>query len=340
MTWTVHTLAERLGLEYVGEGDTPLVRVASLESAQADCVTFVSRSEFVEQLAGTQAGVVILAREHAGRSPCAAILSDNPYAAYARAAQLLHPESRPSGISPRACVDASARLGADVYVGPGAVVEAGAEIGARTAIEAGAYVGAGARVGADVRLGARAVLAHGCRLGDRCRVQPGAVIGGDGFGYARDGEEWVRIPQVGAVLIGNDVDIGANTTIDRGALDDTIIEDGVKLDNLIQIAHNVRIGAHTAMAGCTGVAGSAVIGRRCTIGGAASILGHLQIADDVHLAPLSYVTKSITLAGAYASGIPLESVADWRRNVARFHQLDALARRLARLERAKSDKRS
>ena len=340
MAWTVSTLAERLGLRFEGDGARAIRRVASLQSAGPDALTFVSRAAFIEALGRTGAGAVIVAPEHADRAPCAVLVSSNPYAAYARAAQLLHPEASAPGIDPGASVDGAARIGADVRIGARAVVQADARIGDGAVIGPGAFVGRGARVGAGSYLGPNVIIAHECELGARCRVQPGAVIGSDGFGYARDGNEWVRIPQIGRVVIGDDVDIGANTTIDRGALDDTVIEDGVKLDNLIQIAHNVRIGAHTAMAGCTGVAGSAVIGRRCTIGGAASILGHLEIVDDVHLSPLSFVTKSITLPGSYSSGMPIEPTTDWRRSVARLRQLDALARRVTHLEREKSDKRS
>jgi len=338
VVWTVRSLAERLGLRHQGAGDRPITGVASLTSAGPDDLTFVSHTAYLDALANTRAGAVIVSTDHAGRAPCAVLLSDNPYAAYARAAQLLCVEHSPAGIDPSAVVASDASVGADVHIGPRAVVEAGATIGDGAFIGAGAFVGRDARVGVGTRLGPNAVLAHGCEMGARCRVQAGAVIGADGFGYARDGAEWVRIPQLGRVRVGDDVDIGANTTIDRGALDDTVLEDGVKLDNLIQIAHNVHIGAHTAMAACTGVAGSARIGSRCTVGGAATILGHLEIVDDVHLNAMSFVTKSITLPGSYSSGLPVENSASWRRMVARFRRLEDLARRVTHLEREKSDK--
>lgn len=341
MSWTVRTLAERLHIRFNGDGDRSIARVASLESAGADALTFVSRDAFVGRLAGTRAAAAIVTPECADAAPCPVLLSDNPYATYARAAQLLHPPPvLPAGIDDAARVDRSARIGGGVHVGPFAVVEAGVEIAEGAQIAAGAFIGRDASVGAHTRIGPRVVVAHACRIGVRGLVQPGAVIGADGFGYARDGDAWIKIPQIGAVVIGDDVEIGASTTIDRGTLDDTVIGDGVILDNQIQIAHNVRIGEHTAMAGCVGVAGSAVIGRRCTVGGAAVILGHLEIVDDVHITAMSLVTKSITLAGTYSSGTPLESNADWRRNAARFRQLDALARRVSRLEKGKSDKRS
>jgi UDP-3-O-[3-hydroxymyristoyl] glucosamine N-acyltransferase len=200
----------------------------------------------------------------------------------------------------------------------------------------GAVIGRGARVAAGSRIGARVVVGERCEFGERCMVQPGAVIGGDGFGFAQGEQGWVRIPQLGRVIVGHDVAIGANTTIDRGAADDTVIGDGVILDTQIQIAHNVHIGANTAMAGCVGVAGSARIGARCTVGGAAAILGHLEIVDDVHITAMTLVRTSIRRPGTYSSGLPLETNAEWRRNAARFRQLDRLAKRLAALERERN----
>lgn len=341
MAWTVRTLAEELHLRYEGDGERELVRVAPLDRAAGDCLAFVSRPAFLGQLAGCAAGAVIVAPEHADRVHGTALLADNPYAAYARAAQLLHPlPAVAAGIDPAASVDPAARVGAEVHVAPQAVVETGAEIGEGGVIGAGAVIGAHARVGPGARIGPGVVIGNECVLGARCIVQAGTIVGSDGFGYAHDGEAWVRIPQIGRVIIGDDVEIGANTTIDRGALDDTVIGNGVILDNQIQVAHNVRIGDHTAIAGCVGIAGSAVIGRRCTIGGAASILGHLEIADDVHLTATSLVTRSITEPGTYSSGVPLETNARWRRNAARFRQLDTLARRVDALERRDDGKRS
>lgn len=334
MSWTVQALAERLGVPFQGEGDRTVVRVASLETADHQSLAFLSRPAFLPRLAETRAGAVIVSPEHVEGAPCTVLLSDNPYATYARAAQLLHPpRAMPAGVHPTAHVDAGATLGRNVHVGPRVVVEARAFIDDEVVLAAGVLVESGARIGRASRLGAGVVLARDCSIGARCRVQPGAVIGSDGFGFAPDGEEWIAIPQIGTVIIGDDVEIGANTTIDRGSLEDTVIGNGVILDNQIQIAHNVRVGDHTAMAGCVGVAGSARIGRRCTVGGAAVVLGHLEIVDDVHITAMSLVTKSITLPGTYSSGTPLESNPDWRRNAARFRQLDRLNRRVAELER-------
>lgn len=333
MIWTVQALAERLGIPFRGNGDHTLVRVSSLAAADRQSLAFLARAAFKSQLADTAAGAVIVAPEYADSAPCAILLSDNPYATYARAAQLLHPAPEfPPGAQKGSVVDPSAVLAAGVHVGANAVVSEGASIGEGSVIGAGTVVGPHARIGARCRLAPNVTVTHDCVLGDRCRVQAGAVIGSDGFGFARDGEDWIAIPQTGRVLIGDDVEIGANTTIDRGSLEDTVIGNGAILDNQIQIAHNVRIGDHTAIAGCVGVAGSTHIGRRCTIGGAASIIGHLEIADDVNITAMSLVTKSITLPGTYSSGIPLQSNSDWRKSVVRFRQLDQLTRRVRDLE--------
>ena len=334
MSWCVRSLAERLGLSWHGDGEVALERAASLESADARSLGFAVPGTAAERIATSRAGAIIVAEGDADAARCTVLISERPYVDYARASQLLHPlPSVCAGIAPGASVDDGATVAADAQVDPGAVVAADAVIDGGAVIGAGAVIGRGARIGAETRIGARVVVAQGCELGCRCIVQPGAVIGSDGFGYARDGAEWVRIPHVGRVVIGDDVAVGANTTIDRGTSDDTVIEDGVILDNLIQIAHNVRIGRNTAMAGCAGVAGSARIGRRCTVGGAAVILGHLEIVDDVHITATTLVRTSIREAGTYSSGLPLETNAEWRRNAARFRQLDRLARRVTALER-------
>ncbi len=335
MAWTVAGLAERLGLSFDGDGSRRLKRVAPLDAAASDCLSFVARSAMVGTLERTGAGAVILAPWHRGHATTSVLIADNPYAMYARAAQLLHPEpAGPAGVDATAAVADTARVDGDVRVGPRVGIEADAVVEAGATIEAGAVIGQGTRIGRGTRIGANVVVRHECVLGAECQVQAGAVIGGDGFGFARDGDDWIRIPQVGRVVIGDRVHVGANTTIDRGSLDDTVIGDGVILDNQIQIGHNVRIGEATAMAGCVGVAGSAVIGRRCAIGGGAGILGHLEIADDVQITAMSLVHKSITLAGTYSSGVPIQGNAEWRRNAARFRQLDTMARRLHRIETA------
>jgi UDP-3-O-[3-hydroxymyristoyl] glucosamine N-acyltransferase len=338
--WTVQGLAERLGLEYHGEGSATLARAASLEAAGPDALGFFVPGTARGRLAATRAGAVVVCADDVMAAPCACLVSDEPYLHFARASQLLHPlPAVEPGIAPGATVASDASIDDRAQVANGAIVEAGARIEAGAVIGPACVIGANAWIGADTRLGARTVVGDRCVLGRRCIVQPGAVIGSDGFGFARDGDGWVRIPHIGRVVIGDDVAIGANTTIDRGTSDDTVIADGVILDNQIQIAHNVRIGRGTAMAGCVGVAGSAVIGARCTIGGAAAILGHLEIVDDVHITAMSMVSKSITLAGTWSSGVPLEPNRDWRRNAARFRQLDSLARRINALEKDRTEKK-
>lgn len=336
MTWTVGSLAAALALEFRGDAGRPLARVAPLDTADAESLAFVARAAYAGRLGETRAGAVIVPPDLADQVPTAAIVSPNPHASYARAAQLLYPDPTASGRrASSARIAGDAQLAADVDVGEHALIESGARVGAGSIIGPGCIVGHGAVLGEGCRLIARVVIAAECRLGDRVRIQPGAVIGGDGFGFAHEGERWVRVPQMGRVVIGSDVEIGANTTIDRGALDDTVIGDGVILDNQIQVAHNVRIGDHTAIAGCVGIAGSATIGRRCLIGGGAGIVGHLEICDDVQIAAMSLVNSSITQPGRYASGTPLDEHARWTRNAVRFRQLEQLQRRIRALEEDK-----
>jgi len=247
--------------------------------------------------------------------------------------QLLYPfpEFSP-GVHPTAAVNPAVKVAATAWIGPNSVVEADAMIGEGAYIGPGCYIGAKVSIGENTILMAHVFIGERCVIGNKCLFKPGAVIGGDGFGFAKDGERWQKVPQIGRVLIGNDVEVGANTTIDRGSLSDTVIGDGVKLDNLIQIAHNVHIGENTAMAGCSGIAGSTVVGKRCTVGGQAGIAGHIEIADDVHITACSLVTSSITKPGVYSASIKAEPVEKWRRNAARLYHLDEIARRLAKLE--------
>jgi UDP-3-O-[3-hydroxymyristoyl] glucosamine N-acyltransferase len=329
-------LAGRLGAELHGDPQIPIHRVGTLAGAGEGALTFLANRRYADLLAGTRASAVILEREFLARCPVAALVSDRPYLAYARAAGLLVPSSpAPGGVHPRAWVEPSARVHPSAWIGPMAVIEADAEIGARTEVGPGCVVGRGAKVAEDGRLVAQVTLCHGVRVGARALLHPGVVVGGDGFGIARDAQRWEKVPQLGGVWIGDDVEIGANTTVDRGAIEDTVIEDGVKLDNLIQIGHNVRIGAHTAVAACVAIGGSARIGRHCTIAGAASIAGHLEIADGVHLTATSAVPASIAEPGTYSSGMPVMENRAWRRMIGRMRQLDDMARRLRALERSR-----
>jgi len=332
---TLAELARLVQAEVRGEYGFVIERANSLELAGPRDIAFVAGQRYLSDLAATRAGAVILKPSEAAHFPGNVLIAGNPHLAFARICAHLHPEPMPqAGIHVSAIVEASARVAGTAIVGPGAV------IGADSVIEAGAWIGAGCVVGRGVivgersRLVARVVVGDGCVVGRDCLLQPGAVIGADGFGFARDGSRWIRQPQLGRVTIGDDVEIGANTTVDRGTFGDTTIGDRVKLDNLIHIAHNVRIGEDTAIAACVGIAGSTVIGKRCTIAGQAGIIGHVEIADDVHITAATAVMGSLTEAGVYSSGIRAEPAADWRRNVARLHRLDELARRVRKLEQA------
>lgn len=335
MSASLGELAVRFGCELRGDPGQRISRVASLAEADGDALAFLAEPRYRRQLATTRAAAVVLDARNADGCPVAALVAANPHATYARIAGLLHPAPPASpGIHPTAVVGAGARIDASASVGPGSVIGCNAVLGARVSVGPGCVLEDGVVLAEDVRLVARVVLGRDVRLGARSIVQPGAVIGADGFGFARDGEAWVKIPQLGTVSIGEDVEVGANTTIDRGALADTLIGDGVKLDNQIHIGHNVHIGAHTAIAGCVGISGSTTIGRRCQIGGAVGIAGHLSICDDVAVTGFSMVSHSIASPGVYSSGIPVEGAHVWRRIVGRLKRIDTLAERVARLEHA------
>ena len=340
LSYRLEELAERIGAGLLGNPDVVIDRVATLDAAGPSAVTFLSNRRYRPYLESTQAGAVILASEFADICPVPALLLDNPYLGYARAATLLSPPAEVTpGIAPSALVDSSATVAPDASVGGQCVIEAGASVGAGTSLGAGSFLGRDSSIGPHGRIAARVVICQGVHIGARAIIHPGVVVGADGFGIANDDGIWVKIPQFGGVRIGDDVEIGANTTIDRGAIEDTVVEDGVKLDNLVQIGHNVHIGAHTAIAACTAVGGSARVGSRCTIQGAVSIAGHLEIADDVHLTATSAVSNTIREAGVYSSGMPIQENRVWRRNIARLRQLDDLVRRLRAIER-KIDERT
>ncbi|MEZ5540929.1 MAG: UDP-3-O-(3-hydroxymyristoyl)glucosamine N-acyltransferase [Pseudomonadota bacterium] len=335
MVMTLGELAQRLGATLKG-GDPAqrLTSVATLQHAGAEDLSFLANKGYRKFLPATRAGAVILAAEHAGECPVAALIAAQPYVAYARAAALLvPPPPARQGVHPTAVLEDGCQVDPGAWVGPHCVIERAAVIAAGVQLAAGCCVGSGSRIGANSRLAANVVICHGVVIGERVTIHPGAVIGSDGFGLANDRGNWLNVPQLGGVRIGNDVEIGANTTVDRGALDDTVLEDDVRLDNQIQVAHNVHIGAHTAIAGCVGISGSARIGRHCMIGGGAGIVGHLEIADHVIITGMTMVTKSITEPGVYSSGVPAQDNDSWNRNYARFRQLDRLARRVQALER-------
>jgi UDP-3-O-[3-hydroxymyristoyl] glucosamine N-acyltransferase len=327
-------LAVRFGCELHGDPDTLIDSVAALAEAHGRALSFLAISRYRRQLAHTRAAAVVLQASAVAECPVASLVCENPYATYARIAAWLHPGPAVSaGVHPSATVEAGAHVDPTAYVGPGVVIGAGARIGARAFIGPHCVIAPGVDVAEDVRLVANVTLCERVRLAARVLVQPGAVLGGDGFGFAPERGAWVKVPQLGGVRVEADVEIGANTTIDRGAIGDTVIEEGVKLDNQIQIGHNVRVGAHTIMAACAGVSGSVTIGRRCMIGGAVGIAGHLSICDDACVTGDSFVSHSITRPGVYSSGIPTAEAGRWRRIVARVKRIDSWAARLKKVER-------
>ncbi|QDH70637.1 UDP-3-O-(3-hydroxymyristoyl)glucosamine N-acyltransferase [Marilutibacter alkalisoli] len=333
-THTAASLAERFGLTVRGDGNVALHGVGTLAEAGPDQLAFLANPKYRNQLASTRAGAVVMKEADAEGYEGTVLLARDPYVAFARISALFAPiPERAPGIHPSASIDPSAEVAADAHVG------AFVAVGARSRIEAGAVVGPGCVIGEDCVIGAgselvaRVTLVTRVRLGQRVRIHPGAVLGAAGFGIAMDNGHWINVPQVGGVVIGDDCDIGANTCIDRGAIEDTVLEEDVRLDNHIQIGHNAFIGAHTAMAGGVAVAGSARIGRYCMIAGMAGIAGHLEICDRVVITAMSMVTSSIREPGEYSSGLPLMDNRTWRRNAARFRHLDELARRIPRADK-------
>ncbi len=319
MSLTLGAIVGALGGRLLGSPDIQMLGLASLQTAQVGQISFLSQSRYLSQLTHSLAGCVIVAPALEAQvvHRLAAIITDDPYLYFARLSQLwkrMHQSSSGPRIHPSAVIDHGALIADDAVIGPLCVVERGAQVGAGTWLKS------------------RVTVGEDCKIGARCLIHSGVVIGADGFGFAPHQGQWEKIEQLGAVRIGNDVEIGANTCIDRGALDDTVIEDGVKLDNLIQIGHNVQVGQHTAMAGCVGVAGSARIGAHCTVGGGAVVLGHLSLADHVHISAASVVTRSISQPGNYTGMFPLDTNANWEKNAASLKQLSRLRERIKALE--------
>ena len=322
----------------VGNPKLPIERLSSLESATDQDLSFLSHPKYTRKLADSRAACVVVgpAAEQIAAQRGAYIVVDDPYFYFARITQVWkrhHSPTRVASIHPSALIDASAIVAAGVSIAAFACIGADAVIANGASIGEHCVIGQGSSVGAFSRLSARVTLGERCSIGERCIVHSGVVIGADGFGFAPHDGRWEKIEQLGNVRVGNEVEIGANTCIDRGALQDTVIEDGVKLDNLIQIGHNVRIGAHSALAGCVGVAGSASIGAYCTIGGGAVVLGHLSLTDHVHISAASVVTRSILKAGNYTGFFPIDENAAWEKNAATLKQLNALRGRLKQFEK-------
>lgn len=337
-SYTLAEISAKLGGRVLGDATVRISQISTLERASSAQISFLTNSKYHAQLATTQAGAVILGETDADATDLPRIISVNPYAYFAKVSALLNPVP---GVKPG--VHPSAVLGDGVVIDPTASVLATAVIGTNVVIGAHTVIGEGCSIGDNVQLGygvrlyPRVVIYHDCVIGDNLIAHSGVVIGADGFGIAMDEGRWIKIPQIGRVVIGNDVEIGANTTIDRGALDDTVIEDGVKLDNQIQIAHNVRIGAHTAIAGCVGIAGSTTIGKYCQIGGSAGILGHLKIADRVVISSFTLIGKSIREAGSYAGIFPFSKTDEWKKSAVHLRHLDEMSKKIKALEQKLSN---
>ncbi len=333
MSLTLEALAEIAQAELRGEPTRPIDRVATLQDATEGAISFLANPRYKSFLAKTGASAVILSSGDAADCPIDCLISDNPYLAHARVMTALYPESAfAAGVHPTAVVDptaavaASAAVSANCYLGAGVVIDEGVRVGPGCVLLDNVHVGAGSHLVANVTLGSET------QLGRRCLIHPGAVIGGDGFGLANDGGVWVKVPQIGRAVLGDDVEVGSCTSIDRGAIGDTVVGDGVKIDSQVQVAHNVHIGAHTAVAGCVGIAGSAHIGAHCILGGAAGITGHVELADHVHVSGATSVTRPINKPGLYTGTVPAMEHAAWLKNFSRLRHLDDMVRRVKALE--------
>jgi UDP-3-O-[3-hydroxymyristoyl] glucosamine N-acyltransferase len=336
MTATIQLgqLAEFLGATLRGSAEKEITGLATLQEAGSGQVSFLANPQYRKFLATTQAAAVLLKPADAEGYAGDALLIADPYLAYARISHLFDPKPKAAaGIHPTAVVAGDAFVDATASVGAYAVIESGARIAAGVTIGAHCFVGARSTIGEGGWLAPRVTLYHDVRIGQRVVIQSGAVLGGEGFGFANEKGVWQKIAQIGGVTIGDDVEIGVNTAIDRGAMDDTRIGNGVKLDNQIQIAHNVQVGDHTAMAACVGISGSAKIGKHCMLAGGVGLVGHIEICDGVFITGMTMVTRSITEPGSYSSGTAMQPAAEWRKSAARIRQLDDMARRLQQLEK-------
>jgi UDP-3-O-[3-hydroxymyristoyl] glucosamine N-acyltransferase len=332
--FTLGQLSERLGARLSGDATLSVGGLAALQDAVSGQLSFLANPQYRKYLATTQATAVLLTAEDAQGFSGNALVVANPYLAYGQLSHLFDRKPLASaGIHPSAIIAPDARVDPSVSIGPGVVIEAGAEIAAGVTLGAYCVVGARSRIGEGGWLAPRVTLYHDVRIGCRVVIQSGAVIGGEGFGFANEKGVWKKIAQIGGVAIGDDVEIGANTTIDRGALADTVIGNGVKLDNQIMIAHNVQVGDHTAMAGCVGISGSTRIGKHCMIAGGVGMVGHIDVCDNVFVTGMTMVTRSISEPGAYSSGTAMQPAGEWKKSVARLRQLDDIARRLQQLEK-------
>jgi len=334
--YSLGELADRLGLTFTGDPDRVIDRLATLANAGPTGLAFLANPRYQPQLARTRAAAVILHPDDVERCPVDCLVAESPYLAFARATHLFDNAPLPAaGVHPSAIVSPEARVDPAASIAAGAIVEAGAVVAAGALVGPGVYLGAGCHLGPGTRIHANAVVHHGVWIGENCIVHAQAVLGSDGFGFARDPEGWTKICQLGGLRIGDRVEIGAGTTVDRGTLDDTVIGDDVIIDNQVQIAHNCRIGKNTAIAGCTGLAGSTIIGDNCTLAGGVGVVGHVEICDGVHITGMTMVTRSISEPGSYSSGTPMTGTRDWKRSAVRFSQLESIQQRLVNLEKGR-----
>ncbi len=333
-SWRLANLAEKLDCRYQGDGDKKLMGVCELIPGEPGHLAFVAQRKYISQLAQTCADAVIVAPEHVHLSPIPALIHDKPQLVFAKAIELLHPPGKPVvGIHSSAMIEEGTTIHPQASIGAFSVIGADSIIAENVRIGSGCHIGTNVKIGSETIIENHVTVCDNAVIGERCHINPGAVIGGDGFGFVNDQGAWRYIPQIGSVILGDDVDVGSSTTIDRGSLGNTIIENGVKIDNQIQIGHNVFVGEHTIMAACVGVSGSTHIGKRCLIGGGAGFAGHLRIVDDVTITGMCMVTRSIFEPGIYSSGLPIQPSGKWRRNVARMKHIDEMFLRIQALEK-------
>lgn len=332
--FTLGDIASRLGGQVIGDDSVVIARVASLSKAKQGDICFVNDTKYQKAVADCQASAFVLRHNSASLTLKPKIIVDNPYAYFAKISALLNPPAiAVLGVAENTSIASTAIIPASCSIAPFCFIGENVELGENVVVGVGCVIENDVKIGNQTRLEPNVTVKHHCKIGEDCHIFSGAVIGSDGFGYAEEAGLWLKIPQVGRVLIGNQVDIGANTTIDRGALDDTVIEDGCKFDNLIQIGHNCVIGAHTVIAGCVGIAGSAKIGKHCKIGGAAMILGHLEIVDNVTISPGSMITRSLTVADTYTALMPFQTHKEWLGSAAKIRHLDVMSTKIKSLEK-------
>lgn len=339
MAYTLQQLADYLGVQLEANADVEISAIAPIDTATGGDISFVNSPKYLDKLRQTQASAVIVTQELLEESPVPSLVVANPRAAYAKLVAYMYPEYRPeASIHPSAIIADSAMVDPSAYIGQGVVIEEGAEIQADVRLDAGVVVGRNSRIGKGTHLYPNSTVYHGCSIGEYCIIHSSAVIGSDGFGFEPDQGQWLKIPQVGGVVIGNQVEIGACSVVDRGALSDTVIEDGVKLDNHVQIAHNVHVGEHTVMSRGVGIAGSTKIGKNCIFGGMTGVRDHVEVGDNVIVSAMSMVSRSLAGPGSYSSNTPIDDTRNWRKNSARFRQLDEMARRIRQLEKLLENK--